>query len=382
MGVQNHFLIHSQVVRAGSVIRFTTAGSYNVTEQEDPLVVSERSVDCEGFISAGQNKTCTITNTVRGNGNTVVPIFVTVNNIGGGTRNASDFTPRASGPSNPNPPLRSSFMGCVPSNPSIECYVVLTRNLGSYNVTEDIVPNYRTTLSQGCRGNTNITSDNPAAPCNIVNVYSGTGAPAAPTMGIVKVIKRVVNDDGGTNRASDFRIRVTSENSPPVNFRGAPTPGMDVMVNPGAFSVTEQIDSRYDTTTTLDGRLQQCLGTIRAGQTVTCTITNNDKPTAFLRVIKTVVNNDGANKRPSDFNIKVFGNNPSDSSFPGESYPGDIIRIGPGDYRVRENQDARYVTTYSLQCSGYHTRGTDKDLHNIEQRQAIRFTACYCECKE
>ena len=171
-------------------------------------------------------------------------------------------------------------------------------------------------------------------------------------MGIVKVIKRVVNDDGGTNRASDFRIRVTSENSPPVNFRGAPTPGVDVMVNPGAFSVTEQIDSRYDTTTTLDGRLQQCLGTIRAGQTVTCTITNNDKPTAFLRVIKTVVNNDGANKRPSDFNIKVFGNNPSDSSFPGESYPGDIIRIGPGDYRVRENQDSRYVTTYSLQCSG------------------------------
>ena len=90
---------------AGSVIRFTTAGSYNVTEQEDPRVVSERSVDCEGSISAGQNKTCTITNTVRGNGNTVVPIFVTVNNIGGGTRNASDFTPRATGPSNPNPPL-------------------------------------------------------------------------------------------------------------------------------------------------------------------------------------------------------------------------------------------------------------------------------------
>jgi hypothetical protein len=69
-------------------------------------------------------------------------------------------------------------------------------------------------------------------------------------------------------------------------------------------------------------------------------------------VVTTKVNNEGGgSSQPSDFTIKVHGNNPSNSSFPGNS-SGTIIKLDMGMYSVTASGPPFYKSTSSMDCSG------------------------------
>lgn len=69
-------------------------------------------------------------------------------------------------------------------------------------------------------------------------------------------------------------------------------------------------------------------------------------------VVTTRVNNEGGgSSQPSDFTIKVHGNNPSNSSFPGNS-SGTIIKLDMGMYSVTASGPPFYNSTSSMDCSG------------------------------
>ena len=88
--------------------------------------------------------------------------------------------------------------------------------------------------------------------------------------GTLIVIKNVINDNGGTALAGDFTITVTGNSPSPASFAGAAA-GTTVTLNAGTYSVSETGPSGYASTSSTD-----CAGTIAAGETKTCTITNDD----------------------------------------------------------------------------------------------------------
>ena len=69
-------------------------------------------------------------------------------------------------------------------------------------------------------------------------------------------------------------------------------------------------------------------------------------------IVTTKVNNeDGGSSKPSDFIIKIHGNNPSINSFPGNSL-GTRVKLNMGMYSVTESGPPNYNSSYSMDCSG------------------------------
>jgi hypothetical protein len=87
---------------------------------------------------------------------------------------------------------------------------------------------------------------------------------------VLKVIKHVINDNGGTRSAANFTMVIAGSGVSQNNFPGAESPGVTVTLNPGSYSVTETGPSGYAAS------FSGCSGTIAGGQTKTCTITNDD----------------------------------------------------------------------------------------------------------
>jgi hypothetical protein len=79
----------------------------------------------------------------------------------------------------------------------------------------------------------------------------------------------------------------------------------------------------------------------------------NNKMQGTLIVTKKVINEGGGenSKQPSDFTIKIHGNNPSPSLFPGNS-SGTIVKLDMGMYSVTESGPSDYNSTSSMDCSG------------------------------
>ncbi len=78
----------------------------------------------------------------------------------------------------------------------------------------------------------------------------------------------------------------------------------------------------------------------------------NNKMQGTLIVTKKVINEgDGNSKQPSDFTIKIHGNNPSPSLFPGNS-SGTSVKLDMGMYSVTESGPSGYNSTSSMDCSG------------------------------
>ncbi|MDP2708540.1 MAG: ice-binding family protein [bacterium] len=126
-----------------------------------------------------------------------------------------------------------------------------------------------------------------------ITVPTCASAPAT-----LHVVKTVINDNGGLAVASDFTLNVTGTNVSSSSFVGSEA-GVDVTLDAGAYAVTE---------TSLSGYLQSgsgdCSGTIAAGETKTCTITNNDIAPQLI-VIKTIINDN--NGTITDFPLFIDG---------------------------------------------------------------------------
>ncbi len=140
---------------------------------------------------------------------------------------------------------------------------------GIYSIVETIPVGWQQ-VSAVCDDNSPINAIELSAGEIITCTFVNRKLPITPATLIV--IKQVINDSGtGTKQASDFTITVTAQNPSQTSFAGAEDPGVTITVNPGEYNVDEIDSFNYIKT-----RSAECSGTISAGETKTCVITNND----------------------------------------------------------------------------------------------------------
>jgi len=158
-----------------------------------------------------------------------------------------------------------------------------------YSVTEPSDPAYAAT-SNTC---TNLTvTKGQTISCDITN---------DDQQGTLIVKKIVVNDNGGTKKATDFSFQVGTDAAIAFLQDGAnQLAGKNTLaLNAGTYTITEPHVDGYATT------YSNCSNvSLSNGGTQTCIITNNDvQPT--LKVVKTVTNDNGGQKQISDFVLKI-----------------------------------------------------------------------------
>jgi hypothetical protein len=78
---------------------------------------------------------------------------------------------------------------------------------------------------------------------------------------------------------------------------------------------------------------------------------SGNKVLGTILVVTKVLNNEGGSNEPSDFAVKVHGNNASPSSFTGNA-TGTIVKVDMGMYSVLESELPNYSISYSEDCSG------------------------------
>lgn len=172
------------------------------------------------------------------------------------------------------------------------------------------------------------------------NTISGpTCATPPPAPATLHVVKTVVNDNGGTAVASGFTLNVAGTNVSNPSFAGSAA-GVDVTLDAGSYAVTE---------TSLSGYLQSgsgnCSGTIAAGETKTCTITNDDIAPQLI-VNKVVINDNGGAKVIADFPLFIDG---------GSVISGVVSTTTIGLHTISETADSGYTAAIGGNCA---TNGT------------------------
>jgi len=173
------------------------------------------------------------------------------------------------------------------------------------------------------------------------NCEDGFNVPIFVPSGNLTVIKHVINDDGGTKSASDFNITIAGVNPDPPSVVGAEL-GVSVTLDEGSYTVTEAPVAGY-TPSYSSG----CSGTMVAGGSATCTITNDDIAPS-LTVVKQVTNDDGGTKGISDFGITfsggslVFDSGNADGNT--TTYTSEPVTIAAGtEYTLQESNVANYI---------------------------------------
>ena len=148
-----------------------------------------------------------------------------------------------------------------------------------------------------------------------------------PTTATLRVIKHVINNDGGTKAAVNFNLHVKASG---VDVAASPAPGAEsgkiYTLVAGTYAVSEDDDmAGYKATYSGDSDANGIIN-LAPGENKTVTITNNDiaLPTpvpakAILHVIKHVINNDGGTAVAANFNlhVKTSGKDVAQSPAPG-----------------------------------------------------------------
>jgi YVTN family beta-propeller protein len=321
--------------------------------------VTDINQSSSSFSSQSPPSSSFVQQTNRDSNNTSQPgtLLITkqVVNDGGGEAEPSDFTIKVDG----NNPTPSSFDGSS-SGTSVQLFE------GRYKVTEsgpdsDSNSNYTSKLSKECSGN---MRDGESKKCTITNTYSEPPPPV--TTAKIIVTKKVINEGGGDREPSDFTITVDGNNPAPSSFDGRSS-GTTVTINEGSYNVTEEgpdISSDYVPGRYTPSYSSNCASKIQLGDTVRCTITNKYNQVIpgvlpKLIVTKQVVNDGGGEAEPSDFTIRVDGNNPDPSSFEGSS-SGTSVSLEPGRFSITESSLPEYTSSKSGDCAGSLSTGETK----------------------
>jgi|GEM_PF-1454717 len=231
---------------------------------------------------------------------------------------------------------------------------------GSHTVSEVQKTNFHVTASS-CSGE--------ATPNQPTTSLSATVSPGENVVctftntrdtGTVKLVKHVINNNGGTAVASDFSLHLMQNG---VDVAGSPAAGSETGTlyteTTGTYTVSEDtpLAGYQQTTIICDGVLTNSV-TITTGTTKTCTITNDDVAPQ-LTVIKHVINDNSGTSTASDFTMQVTGTNVSNPSFPG-SEAGTTVNVNAGSYSVDEGSHDGYTESKSADCSGTIALGQTK----------------------
>lgn len=288
------------------------AGTYSVTEgavagwTQTSATCSDGSLISAINLSAGENVTCTFTNTKAA----TLTLVKNVTNDNGGSAVANDFQGKIDG---------SNVAWGVPTVVTIGGHTASEVNLPGYAAGTwggDCASNGAVSLAAGENKTCTITNDDIAPRLN--------------------VIKHVINDNGGAKVAGDFTMNVTGTNVSSTSFAGSET-GTQVTLNAGSYSVDEMNLSGY--TKTLGAN---CSGTIAIGETKTCTITNDDQA-ATLIVKKVLPNDNGGTATASQFSFSVNTGAATAFEADGENQ----MTVPAGTYSVVEtNPMTGYAVSY------------------------------------
>jgi hypothetical protein len=340
-------LFVGQTSVSSSVPQTFSPATYQISETNSNGYVGTFSGDCDAngsiTLADGDNKTCTLTNDdifVVTTG--TLMIYKTVINNDLGTSTASDFTLDVSATN----PSQSSVVGNASGT-------AVTVSAGAYAVTEASSTAYTASFSADCSGTIAAAE---TKTCIVTNNDVTPPPPPEATTGTLIVIKNVVNDNNGTSTPSEFTFSVTGTNPTVTSFAGSST-GTSITLDPGSYAVTEASSTGYNAAYSAD-----CTGTIVAGETKTCTVTNDDiapPTTGTIMVIVNVVNNNSGSSTSSDFTVNFSGTNASTSTFSGNA-SGTAVVVDAGSYVVSQSTSTGYTTSFSADCLGTIVGGATK----------------------
>jgi len=163
--------------------------------------------------------------------------------------------------------------------------------------------------------------------------------------GTITVVKKVINDNGGTKTVASFPLFVNgiANGHQPV-ISGETNTFFTFGLYP--YTVTETSDPNYTATFSGDCDATGFLN-LAPGDHKTCTITNNDKGTppalpATITVVKKVINDNGGTRTVASFPLSVNGM---------QVVSGGTNAFPVGTYTVNEIGDSNYTRTFSGDCN-------------------------------
>ena len=180
------------------------------------------------------------------------------------------------------------------------------------------------------------------------------------TTGSLTVIKQVINDSGQAKVAGDFSLSVTDGAAVRQDITGS-SEGTILTIATGTYAVVETSDPNYATSYSTD-----CAGTIGAGESKTCTVTNDDifvATTGTLIVVKSLNNVGTDDLTVGDFSLQVAqtnGESTSTQTITSDAEGTPVTLNGTGFYQVTEPDPQGYGVTYSEDCSGTIAAGQTK----------------------
>lgn len=221
------------------------------------------------------------TNTITGCAVPLVPASLTLNKIvSGGSAHESEWTLTATGPTSISGP---GAAGAVD--------VVGDVTAGTYTLSESVgVSNYDASawscVGASLVGNSVTLDWGDPATCTITNTYhepASGGSRRATSLATLRVIKNVINNNGGTATSSDFTMFVKENGG---NVLGSPqagttTPGTLYRLSAGTYVVSENTDARYTQRFSGDCNISGSV-TLSSGDNKTCTVTNDDVSVSLI----------------------------------------------------------------------------------------------------
>jgi large repetitive protein len=314
-------------------------------------------------LAAGDNTTCTITNTYVPPGGTIT-VIKALDFKHGGTLGVGDFQIHVTSGGNEVP--LSPHAGVA--GPTGFTYSLAP---GTYTVTEPSTPTGYATENISCVQNEVLTA--PSIPTNVVDLTSGaswtctvTNTDSQPTLKVVKVVD---NQNGGALQSSDFTLHVESNG---VDVAGSPAAGSasgtTYSLDAGTYTVSEDSPpAGYQfVSATGDCSLNPDSGVISVnlavGDSKTCTITNSDEP-AHLTLIKHV---SGGSATADQWTLSALLNQSTESAAAAQiSGPGP--QVGPSDvmagtYTLSESGGPANYTPSAWSCDGGSLSGTQLTL--------------------
>lgn len=292
-----------------------TAGMAYTLSESGPTGTIASQWDCNGgtqsdstiTLDPGQNVICTITNTTKPANLIIRKVLI---NDNGGTKTYSDFSYQVN-----NDPV---------VNFEADGQNELSLSKGIYSVRETTAPGYTTTYDNCDRIDLNIGE---------TQICTITNNDVAPSLQLVKVVD---NKYGGNAKITDWNLKADGPTS--ISGDGGVTSGNEFKAGTYTLSesgsVTGYNASDWSCTNNIVVNENNQI-TLGLGQSTKCTITNTEiQPT--LKLVKTVVNNHGGNKKVSDFNLYI-GDTQVNSDV--------ATKVNSGEYIVREDQLVGYTAS-------------------------------------
>ncbi|OGY18605.1 MAG: hypothetical protein A2900_02890 [Candidatus Chisholmbacteria bacterium RIFCSPLOWO2_01_FULL_50_28] len=243
----------------------------------------------------------------------------------------TSVTPSLGSCSDTSAPSIQCELGSLASGGNATVTIVGTLTTGQVSVTNSAAVTLDTAVSTDTNSTNNSDSEDTAV------IQQGT----------LRVIKSVVNDDGGQTSSSAFTLHVKSGG---VDISGSPQAGSSTgtvyTLTGGTYAVSEDTLPPGYTFSGFSGNCDsQGNVTVVAGQEVTCTLTNDDQP-GILIVKKVVTNDNGGTLEAEDFSFQVNGG----GAVPFEADGQNDLTVDAGTYTITEPSVTGYSTTYD-NCS-------------------------------